>query len=143
VISIKGVVIGSLIDVGGSLLTSFLYAIAYVVMLGPERLSPDDIQRRLMSDPSYFGVTLVMGVVFVGVGAYVAARIARERHLVHGGFVGLVDIGAGLVFLPSANLATWPAWYTPLSFGLTLPAALLGAYVAKRRAVAHAGLQTQ
>ena len=141
-ISLKAIALGSLIDIGGSLLVGALYAFTYAVVLAAQNIPPEEMQRRTLSDPGYYLVLLAMGLAFMAVGGYVAARVARAREIMHAFLVAVVAIGFSLLFLflSSTDTSQYPAWYLPVSFGLTVPAALLGGYIAQRRALggAHA-----
>jgi len=138
-ISIKAIAIGSLIDIGGSMLTGGVYTFVYAILLASENVPPEEMQRRVLADPAYYIITLIMGLAFMVLGGYVAARIARAREIMHAFWVGVVAIGISLLFLSGADTSMYPAWYLPVSFGLTVPAAVLGGYVAQRRAIAKVG----
>ena len=135
-ISIKAIALGSLIDIAGTLLVAGVYTFAYAIFLASQNIPPEEMQQRALSDPAYYVITLTMGLVLMAVGAYVAARIARAREILHAFLVGAVAIAFSLPFVSSADTSTYPAWYLPVSFGLTLPAAVLGGYIAQRRAKA-------
>ena len=135
-INIKAVVIGTVIDVGGSLLAGLLFTVVYTVMLLAEGVSRADVQQRMVTDPSFYVVSVILGLGFLAGGALVAARMARAREVLHAGLVGVVAIATGLFFVLAGDTTMWPSWYIPVSFGLTLPVALLTGYVARRRAPA-------
>ncbi len=126
--------IGALVDIGGSFLVGAVYTIGYVAFLTAEGVAPDDMEARTLSDPAYLVVTIVIGLALMLVGGYVAGRVARTREIEHGGMVGVVSVAIGFLFLFS-DTGTYPNWYFPVSFGLTIPAGLLGGYIARRRAV--------
>jgi hypothetical protein len=72
---------------------------------------------------------LILGTLTTAVGGYVAARLAKSVPYWNALVFGIVGIIVGI--LMAGDL---PLWYTVLGFGLTLPAALLGAYICKRGA---------
>ena len=132
-IRVKAVVIGFLIDFGGGLIAGSVFFVVYGVLLVAQGVPQADIQARIMADKSHFVVTMIMGFAFTAAGSYIAARIARTREIMHGGIVGLVGVAIGFVFVWTSDTSRWPSWYIPVSFGLTLPVALLSGYLAQRR----------
>lgn len=133
--SIKAIAIGTLIDIGGTMLVAGVYTFVYAILLASQGVAPEEMERRVLADPAYYVITLTMGLAFMALGGYVAGRIARAREIMHAAWVGLIAIGISLVFVSSSDTSMYPAWYLAVSFGLTLPAALLGGYFAHRRAM--------
>jgi hypothetical protein len=74
-ISLKAVGIGSVIDVGGTIVFGFVYNFVYAVMLAVQGVAPSEMQQRMLQDPSYFPVALLIGLVFVTAGGYVAGGL--------------------------------------------------------------------
>ena len=132
-VSIKAVVIGAAIDIGGTLIAGVVFTVIYTAMLLGQGVSEADLQHRILSDQSYYVVSLILGTGFLVSGAFVAARIARAHEIVHAGLVGVVAIATG-AFVIFADTTMYPSWYIPVSFGITLPVALLAGYVARRLA---------
>ena len=130
----KALAIGSLVDVGGTMVFGFIYNFAYAVMLAAQGVAMADIQQRILHDPSYFFAALLIGLAFVTAGGYVAARIARSRPMVHAGLVGLIGVLVGLLAVVGSKSIMWPHWFLLASNGLTVPAALIGALFGRRRA---------
>ncbi len=75
--------------------------------------------------------SLVLGLGLTVSGAYLAARRAGFREMVHAGMVGLVAMLAGLAALLTAQSAG-PIWFVATSAILTLPCAFLGGRLARR-----------
>ena len=126
--------IGAVIDVGGTLIAGLLFTVVYSVMLLAQGVSQADVQQRILTDHSFYLVSVILGFGFLAGGAFVAARIARAREVMHAGLVGVVAIATGLLFVFTGDTTLWPSWYIPVSFGLTLPVALLTGYLARRGA---------
>lgn len=133
-ISLKAVAIGVAIDLGGGLLAEFGFSLVYGVVLMAQRIPVDDVQQRMLADPSFYVANVIIGTGFLAGGAFVAARIARAREVAHAGLVGVVGlaIAGGLALVSTPAPPTWPSWYIPVSFGVALPVALLTGYVARR-----------
>jgi putative membrane protein (TIGR04086 family) len=81
-----------------------------------------------------FVVIEVLGIVLVGVGGYVAGRMAKTQNMVHGAAVGIGALLIGLVlelFVPGEPV---PLWYTTVSLLSVVPAGAIGGHLAARRA---------
>jgi hypothetical protein len=69
----------------------------------------------------------VLGTLTVVVGGFVAARLASQRPYLNAGVFGALGIALGFLFFGEQEF-----WFDRgASFVLTIPAALLGAYLAK------------
>jgi hypothetical protein len=75
--------------------------------------------------------SLILGLGLTVYGAYLAARRAGFRELVHAGIVGMLSMLLGLAVLLAASSAE-PAWFVATSAILTMPCALLGGQLARR-----------
>jgi len=131
-ISIKAVLAGVAIDIGGTFLAGALFTVIYTAVLMSQGVSSqDELRQRMLTDQSFYVASLVLGTGFLVGGAFAAARIARAREIAHAGLVGAVAmvIGALIVFV---DTSMYPSWYIPVSFSMTPPVALLTGYVARR-----------
>jgi hypothetical protein len=77
------------------------------------------------------GITmgLVLGVLMVTLGAYVAARIAGRSELVHAFAVGALAEVTGILLLLAFGDLGVPRWYIVCSLLLMLPFAMLGGVI--------------
>jgi hypothetical protein len=135
-LSIKAIAVGALIDIGGSMVVGGAYTLVYALLLASQNVPPEELQRRVLADPAYYVITLLMGLAFMAVGAYVAGRIARVREMAHALWVGLVAVIVSVPLVAAADTSAYPSWYLPVSFALTIPAALVGGQIARRRTIA-------
>ena len=83
---IVAVLVGLVVDIGGSMLASIVIGIVYAVVLATRGMPPAEVGRTLTAlDPSsgYFIFSSMTGFGFSLLGGYVCARIARrdERRL--------------------------------------------------------------
>jgi uncharacterized membrane protein len=138
-ISIKAIVVGAVIDIGGSMLVGGLFVFVYMLVLASQNVPQEELQRRVLADQDYYIVSLVLGLAFMAVGAFVAARMARAREMAHALWVGLVAVAVSVPLVAAGDTSAYPSWYMPVSFALTIPAALVGGYIARRRTIASAG----
>lgn len=102
---VKGMVLGVVVDIGGSLLASFALFFIWAIWLGASGVDPEGIAQT-MADPDPLStlslVSYVLGGGFSWFGGYVCARVARETELQCAAVVATVStlvalaLGAGL-----------------------------------------------
>lgn len=81
----------------------------------------------------YLTAVLILGTASTVVGGYLAARLAHSVP-----YFNALAFGALGVLLGALMSADLPTWFRVVGLGLTIPAALLGAYLSKRRTRATA-----
>src|SRR5215470_17975433 len=81
----------------------------------------------LATDPGYLRAALVLGTASTVVGGFLVARIARQIPYFNALAYGVLGMLLGMLW--SGDL---PLWVRVIGLGLTVPAALLGAYFARR-----------
>ena len=114
-VNVWAILLGSLVDVAATYIGSGL-----ILAFKP--------------DTSIFAM-LPFGLMMTVLGGYVAAAIAGRRSLAHGIGVGILSTIAALVLTRvggGGSQVQLPAWYDPVGFGLTIPAAVLGAWLRRR-----------
>jgi len=133
-ISIKAVVIGVAIDIGGGLLAVIVFAGLYAAMLLGQGVSQADLQHHMLLDKSFFVANVILGDGFLAAGAFVAARLARVREVEHAALVAALGIAItfGLALALAEDRSLYPSWYRPVAYGAALPVALVAGYVARR-----------
>jgi hypothetical protein len=85
------------------------------------------VAAALVTNPGYLRAALILGTASTIVGGYLVARIARQIPYFNALAYGV--LGAVLSTLTTSDL---PPWFRVVGIGLTVPAALLGAYFARR-----------
>ena len=129
---VKGMALGLLVDIGGSLLANFALIFVWAMWLAA---SGDDAQAieeamKVQADPTS-GISIIayaLGMVFSWLGGYACARIARETELRCAGVVA--GVGLVLSFIFGADLMT------PLFFVMVVTGALvvvLGGWMGAQR----------
>ena len=83
--------------------------------------------QALANDPGYLRAALILGTASTIVGGFLVARIARSIPYFNALAYGV--LGIVLSALMSGDL---PTWFRVVGIALTVPASLLGAYLAKR-----------
>ena len=84
--------------------------------------------RALIQDPGFLLTNLVYGTFTTVVGGYLAARIAGTYPYFNALAVGVGGIVIGLLVGSDA-----PAWFDAIAYATTLPAAVLGGHLGRRR----------
>lgn len=110
----------------------FVSGIALFAVFGDSVASGSDEQVRraaaaLARDPGYLRAALILGTASTVVGGFLVARIARRIPYFNALAYGL--LGMALSMLTTGEL---PAWFRVVGIGVTVPAALLGAYLGRR-----------
>lgn len=118
---------GWLVDLSLTLLFS---AIVIMIVSGGATLSRAEIEQRMFGSVELMASTLLVGLSFTGIGGYVAATIARQRHVQHALGVGLLSLGLGLSSLFGES--PQPLWLSAAGLALTLPFAAFGGYYRAR-----------
>ena len=110
----------------------FVSGMALFAVFGDQIANGSEEQVRsaaaaLARNPGYLRAALVLGTASTGVGGFLVARIARRIPYFNALAYGLLGVALGM--LTTGEL---PTWFRVVGIGLTLPAALLGAYFGKR-----------
>jgi hypothetical protein len=129
------IVVGILIDIGGTLGASIAYFAAVAVVQATRGAAVDEATLTLgLRQLVMMGI---VGLLFTATGGFVAAQMAKTRHLQHGIAVGVGSLCIGLLGELTGADAT-PAWFNAIAYLTTVPAAGLGGYLAARAASSRA-----
>ena len=128
-VNIKAVLLGSLVDIGGTLVSGIIYLLAlYIAILirqagmeGAEELSIEQITNGT----GFQLAALIIGLGYTLLGGFVAASVAKGEKMLQAGVMGGISLLLSLFFLDADHI-----WYDIISLLLTLPVALLGGYLA-------------
>ena len=96
----KAIAIGVLIDIGGSLLVSFVAAILYGIALGISGHSEEEITRTFetLGTWSAFGIlTSLMGMGISAFAGYQCARIANRDGYLGPGILAMISCALGVL----------------------------------------------
>jgi len=81
---VKGMIFGVLVDIGGSLLASFVLFFIWAIWLGASGLDAESITKEMTEPDPLSQVAIVgyaLGTGFSWLGGYVCALVARETEL--------------------------------------------------------------
>ncbi|MBW2409760.1 MAG: hypothetical protein JRF72_08175, partial [Deltaproteobacteria bacterium] len=125
---LKAIVIGLVIDIGGSFLSAFILAIAYGVLLASRGLSPEEIEYHLVNlDPysTFYIITMAVGGLMTVLGGYVCARMVNYTEYKFAFIFGFISAALGHIIRGSYH-----STLDNLALGiLTIGCALLGAWL--------------
>lgn len=108
---IKGVVIGLIIDIGGTLVFGIIVSVLYGVVLIASGVQPEALHAamQVFNRPEcwQFWVSTISGCVFSVLGGYVCARIAKNAANRAGLALAVISTAFGFLFI---NVVTMPKW---------------------------------
>jgi len=129
---VKAVLIGLLVDIGGTLLGTLLFAIIYGAMLASGGASPAEAQGAYaeMAETAWgFAILAVIGCGFSVLGGYVCARISRRPDFRLGVILAALSAGSGFLLGGGGE----PPLKTVLMMGVTVACVLTGTWYGVRR----------
>ena len=129
---ITGVVVGAVVDLGGTVIAAVILAIAYSAYLTSQGVDPQAIQEALATAPvgsAYFNIAAAVGLLFSVLGGYVCAAYAR-RNLYRTGLV-LAAIVSAVGFLVGGT--THSELYNVTIVAANSAAVLFGAWWYRRK----------
>ncbi len=135
--SIAGPLAGVTVDILGTSLFGIIFTTALAIWLATTGAAPELIVQRLEdlgATPAFYLPGALIGLAFTALGGYIAARIARRAELLHSGATGVLSMLFGFVLFEDAYVPSM-RWFLWLGLALTIPAALLGGWLAHRKNV--------
>jgi uncharacterized membrane protein len=117
---VKGMILGLLVDIGGSMVAAFILFFAWAIWLGASGLDAEAITQAIAENDPMSGISLIgyaVGAAFSWLGGYVCARVAQETEL----------RCAAVVAAVSATLALAMGSELPLPLNLLLAMLTVGA----------------
>jgi len=133
----KAVMLGAVTDLGGSAIAGIVLLIVYTLLYAPGASSDaaQEMLEQLASSWPFLLISMVVGGSFTVLGGYVAGRIARHSFLKHAVVAGVLSLVLGILLF-RADDGPYSGVVSLLGYGLHLPLALLGGWLAWRRFVA-------
>ena len=120
----RGIVIGTLVDVGGTLLASMIFGVFLVASHTLSPRNPGEL-TALLSAPPWYQIAQFVGCLFSILGGYVCARYARTREYRYAGIMVVCEILLPLL---------WQDVFRPHALEVLMSAAsvLAGAHLGRR-----------
>lgn len=130
------IVVGVIVGFTGSIITmSAVFGVASIVVEVREGIAIDEgVTDRWLQDAVPLLAFLAISVLWLVAGGFAAAKVATRDHERHGAWTGASALVLGLVTLalPFTAESHIPSWYNVLALVLTIPASILGAFLARR-----------
>lgn len=137
-LSIKGIVVGGIVDIIGSNLVAIpviLYAMTQLPGYGPR--DAEAISRVIQGSVVLYGVLFILGAVCsVGAG-YIAASLAKHDDVLNGALSAFLCVGSELWSLTSGHTNGIPAWLVLVSLPGSPLLGALGGYLRARAVRSH------
>jgi hypothetical protein len=128
-LKVKAVLLGVLTDLGASVVLGVAAGMIGGAILVAKGTPPSAIAKGLASDQTFLLLGFVMGLLAEVAGGFVAGRVARADYGMHGVAVGIVGVAGSWLLSSSA----YPLWFHVGSYVLVVPAAVVGALLARPR----------
>jgi len=125
-ISFKAIIIGLLVDIGGTFAFAFAFGILAIILL----TSTDGDIRQLEDfsrTPVFRTVTPIVGLLFTGLGGYMTARISKSEELKNAFFMGIASAAFGMISIFTLS-GSETYWLDLIAMILTIFFAVLGGY---------------
>lgn len=126
-IDIRAILLATLAVFGIDFFSSWMLFAAFGGPMSGTDAEVKSAVEAMTRDPGYLRAVLVFGTASTIVGGWLVARIARRIPYFNALAYGVLSVV--LSMLLSGDL---PTWVRVVGIGLTLPAALFGAYFGKR-----------
>src|SRR5438046_346301 len=127
-LKVKAVVLGVLTDLGASMVLGLVIGVVGGAVLIARGTPSSALAAGLVSDWTILLLSLVAGLLAEAAGGFVAGRVARADHGFHGAAVGIVALASSWLL----NSQAYPLWFNVASYVLVVPAAVIGALLARR-----------
>ncbi len=128
----KAVLLGAATDLMGSAIAGVVLVIVFSVLAGPGEGGAEEVLSRLGQSWPFLMISMVVGGGFTVLGGYVAGRIARHSFLKHALAAGGLSLVLGILLFRGDD-GPYSGLVASLGYGLHLPLALLGGWLAWRR----------
>jgi hypothetical protein len=128
----KAVVLGAATDLVGSVLAGTALLVIFSVLNASGADDTKEVLEHLGQSWPFLLVSMVVGGGFTVLGGYVAGRIARHSFLTHALAAGGLSLALGILVFGSDD-GPYAGVVAFFGYGLHLPLALLGGWLAKRR----------
>jgi len=132
----KAVLLGAATDLIGSAIAGVVLVIVFTIVVAPSDGGTQQALDRLGESWPFLLISMVVGGGFTVLGGYVAGRIARHSFLKHALAAGGLSLALGILLFRSDD-GPYAGILAILGYGLHLPLALFGGWLARRRLSRH------
>jgi hypothetical protein len=128
----KAVVLGAATELVGSATAGVVLVVIFSILAASDDGSTERALERLGQSWPFLMISMVVGGGFTVLGGYVAGRIARHSFLKHALAAGGLSLALGILLFRSDD-GPYAGVIAVLGYGLHLPLALVGGWLAWRR----------
>jgi hypothetical protein len=128
----KAVVLGAATDLVGSAVAGVVLLVLFSVLSAAGEGGTEAVLDRLRQSWPFLLISMVVGGGFTVLGGYVAGRVARHSFLKHALAAGGLSLALGMLVFGSDD-GPYSGVVAIFGYGLHLPLALLGGWLAWRR----------
>ena len=134
--AVKAIVLGALVDIGGSMMSGIIFYVLYGIYLGATGNSMDDMAKPMAAadagnSPIGFLLNMV-GCLFSVLGGYVCARIAKHSEYRLGAILSVVTVALGFVLLAGGEPEPLAPMYALFTVAAVMVGSHLGAKINRR-----------
>jgi hypothetical protein len=134
-VSIKGVAIGSVVDIVATNLVAIPLVVYVTATHNLAEIPKDQVSRALMeilrNDPVLFSTQWLLGSLCSVLGGYVAARIAKHHEVLNGALAAFLCVGSGLYAI-AVSPTSAPQWQHIFGFVASPALSAFGGYLRLR-----------
>jgi hypothetical protein len=127
----KAVLVGAATDIAASTVIGVALVVLAALLAGPEGGAEESV-ARLSESWTFLMISMILGGACTVLGGYVAGRIARHSFLKHALAAGALSLVIGIALFRGDD-GPYAGLLALLGYGLHLPLALLGGWLAGRR----------
>ena len=128
----KAVLLGATTDLVGSALAGLVLLVVFSFLTASGEGGAEEALERLRLSWPFLLISMVVGGAFTVLGGYVAGRVARHSFLKHALVAGGLSLALGMLVFGTDD-GPYSGVVAILGYGLHLPLALLGGWLAWRR----------
>lgn len=131
--NIRAVFVGSLLMLAVDILSSILLFSVFggdALTAGATQDEITAVAKIVEQNDGYLWAGVLLGTFSTVMGGYIAARMAKHLPLFNAFAVGVVGITAAVLLADGSSES--PAWFSFFGYISTLPAAILGGWLARR-----------
>jgi len=124
-LNFKAVFIGTIADVAGSVVFGAIMGMLIASVYAASNGNMEGFEEYYNSSTLIMVLSLLIGLIFVSIGSYLAGKIAKEHEIINALGVGVLGIILGMVL----SIDGTPQWYSISSYILILPFAYAGGII--------------
>ena len=131
---LRAALLGAAVDLGGSTFVLGTATTLLIAVLAANGATQEQLYLAPYKLTPYLMAMVLIGLFFNGLGGFVAARIANQRHMLIGAAAAMPCMLLGLLGLLNPLPNYYPLWVILVGWFFCIPSGALGGYIAARMA---------